>query len=292
MWARIWIQMSNTEWKLAAKWLQECRCLPESLKNHVISDTLSLKSFAIELRNGVALCSLLNHLLPDAVNPSKISNYSKSSRVMSAYNIGLFNDACRLFQLNPQITIDPDKLYDLDLSQTLNTLSLLSISPASIAKGYRGFYFDTDDSLKPDTSFDQETSQQANLDKEQIYAPATFFISGKLNAYDKISEHYKSPASKASNFFDLSAQASIKKTDHILRELLVTEESYLNMLNSLQDDYLLPVSKVLNYENYKCVGINIDILIKFHNLLYFKLLGACEGGQGKYTRFFLVLEFF
>lgn len=56
------------------------------------------------------------------------------------------------------------------------------------------------------------------------------------------------------------------------------------MLNSLQSDYLLPVSKVLNYENYKCIGINIEILVKFHNLLYFKLLGACEGGQGRTVR--------
>jgi len=196
---------------------------------------------------------------------------------MSAYNIALFTDACNLFDLNQSINIDPDKLYDLDLSQILSAISLISISKASISKGYMGFYYDSEDCLKPDTGSDLAL----NNDKE-IYAPATFFLNEKLNAYDKISEHYKSPASKASNFFDLSTQASIKKTDHILKELLVTEESYLNMLNSLQNDYLLPVSKVLNYGNYKCIGINIDILIKFHNLLYFKLLEACEGGQGNH----------
>ena len=51
-------------------------------------------------------------------------------------------------------------------------------------------------------------------------------------------------------------------------------------MNSLQNDYLLPVSKVLNYENYKCISINIEILLKFHNLLYYKLMEACEGGPG------------
>lgn len=123
------------DWKLAAKWLLQCNCLPEHLKSQLAKDTLTLKTFGVELRNGVILCNLLNYLIPNSVNLSKISKHSKQSRVMSAYNVTMFQEACSLFELNEPIQLDPDKLYDLDLSQTLKVLSMLSISPPSIAKG-------------------------------------------------------------------------------------------------------------------------------------------------------------
>lgn len=56
------------------------------------------------------------------------------------------------------------------------------------------------------------------------------------------------------------------------------------MLISLQNDYLVPLSKILSHETNKCVSINIDILCIFHNLLYCKLLDACEGGRGRTVR--------
>lgn len=214
---------------------------------------------------------------------SLVAKHSKSSRVMSSYNIGLFEEACIFFELNELIQIDTDKLYDLDLSQILQVLSLLSVCPASIQKGFTGFYIDSENSLQLTAT--PTLSDDTTKDTESIYAPATFFINSNteaiLDVYDKINEHYKSSTSKAKNLFKLSHHATIKKTDHILRELLLTEESYLNMLNSLQNDYLLPLSKILNHENNKCISINIDILLKFHNLLYYKLLEACEGGKGE-----------
>lgn len=54
---------------------------------------------------------------------------------MSAYNIGLFQEAINYFELNENVVIDSDKLFDLDLSQVLKILSQLSISPYSIKKG-------------------------------------------------------------------------------------------------------------------------------------------------------------
>lgn len=211
-----------------------------------------------------------------------VAKNSKSSRVMSAHNIGLFEEACIFFELNEMVQIDTDRLYDLDLSQILQILSMLSVCPTSIRKGFTGFYVDNNYSLQmtPTPTLKSDITK----DSESIYAPATFFINSQtetiLDVYDRINEHYKSSSSKAQNLFKLSHHATIKKTDHILRELLLTEESYLNMLNSLQNDYLIPLSKILNHENNRSVSINIDILVKFHNLLYYKLLEACEGGKG------------
>jgi hypothetical protein len=107
---------------------------------------LTLKDFGMELRNGVMLCNLLNYLMPDSLNLSKVAKHVASSRVMSAYNIGLFQEACIFFELNDfsSVQIDADKLYDLDLSQILQILSWLSICPASVKKGFSGFYIDNE----------------------------------------------------------------------------------------------------------------------------------------------------
>ena len=129
-------QISKTnEWKLAAKWLCMCGCLPEYLKGQLDKDSLTISKFGMELRNGVILCNLLNYLKPNSIDLSKVSKHSKTSRVMSAYNIGLFQEALNFFELNENFVIDSDKLFDLDLSQVLKVLSQLSICSYSIKKG-------------------------------------------------------------------------------------------------------------------------------------------------------------
>ena len=126
----------SEDWKLAVKWVDQCGCLSADLKNEFNKNTLSYKTFGIELRDGIILCNLLNYLRPNSIDSSKVSKHSTSSRVMSDYNISLFQEACKnFFDLESLVQIDSDKLYDLDLSQVLKVLSSLSVCPASIAKG-------------------------------------------------------------------------------------------------------------------------------------------------------------
>lgn len=80
------------------------------------------------------------------------------------------------------------------------------------------------------------------------------------------------------------------KRDFVIREILNTEDNFVNGLNTLWDDFLQPLSKFLNVEDRKCICINIESLINLHKLLYSHLSQACKGGVGRTQRICDVFE--
>ena len=81
---------------------------------------------------------------------------------------------------------------------------------------------------------------------------------------------------------------SHKKPDehsYVIREILATEETFLNLIRMLIDDYLTPLSNVMTSDEKKStLRINIDALYKLHKLLYQKLFEACVCKRGRTTR--------
>lgn len=82
------------------------------------------------------------------------------------------------------------------------------------------------------------------------------------------------------------------KRDFVIREILNTEENFLDGLNTLSSDFLVPLSRILNEQDRKLICINIDKLIKLHKSLYDQLFNACKGGQGRTQRICNVFENF
>ena len=80
------------------------------------------------------------------------------------------------------------------------------------------------------------------------------------------------------------------KRDFVIREILNTEENFVNGLNTLMDDFLQPLSKILNDEDRRCICINIENLIKLHKALYADLFQACKGGVGRTQRICYLFE--
>ena len=231
------------------------------------------------LRNGILLCDLLNSLIPDSIDLSKVNKLASTSRFMCAHNLSLFREACKShFDLNESDLFDPESVLEYDLTGLLKTLSCISKSSTSLSKGYKSFI--VSDSLHNNMTYNTYSNDM--LEIEQMYTPAAFFLENVTKNQQEtdylVYEHYKPIESKI-NLKKINLISS-KKSDYIIREVLVTEETYVNVLRSLQYDYIVPLSKVLNCETAQIIAINIEVLYKFHDLFYSKLLEACEGGKG------------
>ncbi len=65
--------------------------------------------------------------------------------------------------------------------------------------------------------------------------------------------------------------------DYVMKEIISTEENFVAGLNTLMNDFLLPLSTVLNDQDRKTICINMSELIKLHSTLYEELKTACKG---------------
>lgn len=82
------------------------------------------------------------------------------------------------------------------------------------------------------------------------------------------------------------------RRDFVMREILNTEENFVAGLNTLMQDFLIPLSRVLKEPDRKIICINLDRLIELHTRLRNALTQACKGGQGRTQRICLVFESF
>jgi len=67
------------DWKLCVKWLVQCRILPPDGKLAMGNGTLT--ELALFLKDGVALCQLLNRLRPRSIDNKAFSHRPQTSQV-------------------------------------------------------------------------------------------------------------------------------------------------------------------------------------------------------------------
>lgn len=117
---------------------------------------------------------------------------------------------------------------------------------------------------------------------ESNYTDDTFFNSqtSSDHVYDTI----------VKNAHSHSSSHQPMKRDFVMREILNTEENFVGGLNTLMNDFLLPLSKVLKKEDRDIICINLDKLIDLHSQLCTNLQNACRGGEGRTKRICLVFE--
>jgi hypothetical protein len=274
--------------KSCAKWLDSAVGLSAQAKANLAQNALTSKELANELRSGELLCRLIRNISPDLIDLSQVNtNNTETSQVMSVFNINLFLNACRLAlsDLDEKYYFDAEILFNfIDLKQEVITF-LSNLSKCKLVKSkLNGFNLNSSFSnsnlvnLTNNTEDDDEY-YTTNLDIYTVYAPTNFFFNN--NDYNEICEAFKqSKNSKVDKLFQLT-NVKIKSSEYVLRELIVTEESYINTLQFLYDNFIQPCSKFLSYENFKRIAINIDSLLKFHQVIYHKLIEASSGGQGK-----------
>ena len=73
------VTIMAVDWKLCVEWLVRCRILPPDSKLAMGNGTLM--DLALFLKDGVALCQLLNRLKPHAVDNKAFSHRPQTSQV-------------------------------------------------------------------------------------------------------------------------------------------------------------------------------------------------------------------
>lgn len=85
--------MAN-DWHQCVNWLVQCQML--SKEHRLCSDTARVQDLANFLKDGVLICNLLNHLVPETLDPRDFSQRPQMSQVVSIA-IYVFNYLIYLF---------------------------------------------------------------------------------------------------------------------------------------------------------------------------------------------------
>jgi len=130
---------------------------------------------------------------------------------------------------------------------------------------------------------------------ESYYTDESFLFNGLIEQQQQNQSEnsaYQSIVQQSHNHNHQQQQHQPLKRDFVMREILNTEENFLDGLNTLSHDFLQPLSRILNDTDRKLICINIDNLIKLHKSLYDQLCNACKGGIGRTQRICSVFENF
>ena len=237
---------------MCARWLDDCNCLPIELKQEMQINRLKVSTFSYELAKGEMLCHLVAYLQPESIDVYRIIPNPNCEKNKSKHNINMFLETCRSshFDIKDSKFINFDDLYSRKLDSIIYSLNILSKCPASANRGFGGFFYSQDSNART-TSYNK--LQEENEEAESDYCPIDFVLTATTEQESPVSfEH-------------------IRNHDHVIREIMETEEKNNIMLDCLQNDFLLPLSKTLSYDDQKCISLNIEYLIKFHQALYFKV---------------------
>lgn len=306
-------QSANNDWLLCARWLNDCRCLPVPVQQRLLSNELTLGEFANALRDGEILCILANFLIPGSIDVTQINRKAHNSQMLCLKNIRLFLDACTspaLFNLNESDLFDEHMLYELDLARVIQALSILSKTKASQNRGCGHFsLMSAGEKAHPSAASTNGISSRpsstsltstSNLNDdiyynilptelletpESYYTDESFLFGSQLN-----DSHNQSDDGVYQIIVQQQTSVQPLKRDFVIREILNTEENFVNGLDTLWADFLKPLSEILNDEDQKCICINIKELIQLHKRLYGDLFQSCKGGAGRTQRICQVFE--
>lgn len=302
-----------------ARWMDNLNCLPLILRERLHSNQLQLNEFASSLRDGEILCKMLNMIIPGCIDSSLINKRAQMSQLLCLNNIRLFLDVCKspqYFNLPESDLFDEHLLYDLgDFACVIRTLSLISRS--SLIKEtihYQGFSLASENersnsiSRRPSqssitskmpssNSFDLQDKNNDDIyynivppeaeTVESYYTHESFIINGLMDIQVNDNNAYQTIVTGPSH----QQQHQPLKRDFVMREILNTEENFLDGLNTLMNDFLTPLSKVLNEVDRQIIFANIDKLIDLHKALYLDLYNACKGKIiVKFISFFLIIS--
>ena len=277
--------LTNNDWVACAKWLQQCECLPTVLSQRLQLNELTLNEFAHGLRDGEILCNLVNFLLPGSVDTSQINRRAQFSAMLSLNNIRLFLNACKspnLFNLDESDLFDEHMLYNCDLVPVIKALHSLSKCAASQERGSPGFELGVEANNLTESAQDDI---YYNINPAEVDAPESYYTDDSFILGNSSNDPTNSSDSGVYQMIvQQPHQHQPLKRDFVLREIVNTEENFVNGLDILMNDFLNPLSTILNPADKKIICINMDSLIKLHKSLFDDLHKKCQGGPGRTIR--------
>jgi guanine nucleotide exchange factor VAV len=264
---------------LCASWLNDCESLPDNLKTHLANNDLKFADFAECLKDGLVLCNLLDYLNPGCVDFTKLHvQYAYLPRALCIDNIKIFLDACKnAFEMAESDLFEPEMVYDLDVAPVIRSLSSLSRCKAAQARCNGGFVYDEDNDASPTTgdSIYEEIYKKKVVCGNYIQM-APFILSMNTDEISQYAEILKlSSQTKASGLFEATVNLNPPKHVHIIKEIIVTEETFIKMIKSLIDHYLKPLAPIVTENDRKIISLNFETILNVHCKFYDGLYDAC-----------------
>ncbi|KAI1280472.1 Guanine nucleotide exchange factor VAV2 [Halotydeus destructor] len=306
--------MADALWRECANWLAKCKVIADD--HRVTCPSAQVLDLANTLRDGVLLCQLVNALNANSIDMKEVSLRPQMSQFLCLKNIRTFLSACQTgFGLESSLLFEPYMLFDLtDFGQVLNTLSLLSRSQVCTGLGIESFPLDGDASLH---YYDNDVYR--NLDELEAIAAANNGQLDNNNAEDVVNSNceneeamvaFEFPAVRSSSrrtheediYEDLcyvtlrvgpslpqtsAWPAPAEKRDFCIKELVETENNYVEALNMMVRHFLRPLKNIMTQEDRHVIFVYIKELTQIHTGFHSELYKACSSSQCRISVVFL-----
>lgn len=259
----------NELWQQCIKWIKSTGVLSPDAEFDKLSD------FAFILRNGVLLCHLAIKLSPNCIYSHEILSQYQQSHFVCSKNIALFLKACRdHFSIN-EVFSEDDLLELQNFPAVLRLLSQLSRSQKSRQLGLKPF---PEETILPSKLPMREESDDIYLNLREQYEQQqnTEFDNYSLinkqreeeeertgqEIYESICSQ-KIPRNRSLPICYLEFVPTNNR-DHCLKELLDTEISYLEGIQTIIDRFYNPLRFHLQSADFATIFINIYDILGLH----------------------------
>ncbi|XP_076259235.1 protein vav-like isoform X2 [Rhynchophorus ferrugineus] len=284
--ATAYISEINDElWRECASWLTKWEMLRHDHKaNWPDSKIVDLASI---LRDGVLLCKLVNKIDPGCIDMKDVNLKPTMAQFLCLRNINLFIKTCND---NFGITdvFEATMLFDLtDFHKVLCTLSKLSTSPKALRSGIQGFSAQKLKTREEDVIYQSlktvtltPTNTNGNTETQwQMFTIPCPRIESKEEIYDDLC--YVTFQSS------LPEPQPLEKRDFVIKELLDTENNYVDVLNKLKYSFMIQLVKYMKSEDHSTVFHKIKELYDIHSSFLSELLKTKTNPNIKISNVFL-----
>ncbi|XP_072176328.1 guanine nucleotide exchange factor VAV2-like [Diadema setosum] len=265
--------MSRQEsWRQCARWLVECGALHREHK--IMSPTAEAFDLGQTLRDGVILCHLLNHIKPGCIDTLELSNIrSQTSQFLCMKNIRTFLRACsRVFNIREADFFDPAWLYQMsDFGSLIDLLSKLSHTEDAQRTGAIPFSTVQEDIYGGLEDMADEHDLQ---DEGEIYDTVDEDEGDKI--YDDLVNIRREIKQAHAQRTSTTESMKVDKREFCRREIVETEQKYVEALHMLCEQFIKPLRQVLNRQDIDTIFLNIEELHRRHRAFFKDLQDAFQ----------------
>ena len=261
----------SLNWLEFLEWLVWCE-KNEPIKLYQLING-NIKEFEDNLYDGTFLCYLLNLISPGALNLDQLSNVK--SRTGCLHNIQMFLDGCkRMFNLTENELFQAEALdNENNLISILKTLSIISkIDEIQRKFGHNGFNV-----IIIENDYDYEGSP---------YTPAGICII-RTSYHDIMNANVLQNSLPIDIFGE---EIEICERINLIREIYVNEKKIVYLLQFLVDDFLKPLSAIINDYDRIVIFINIEKIRNLHTNLFESLNKAIHCNAKRTIRICTVFD--
>lgn len=217
------------------------------------------------LQDGVILCQLSNLLHPHSINPNEYSQCFQMPQCLCLKNIRLFLQACKtVFNMKENDLFEPAHLYEMkDLAKVIHTLSQISQTEACQKLNLQAFFVQ-----QLPCRHDKGTLKSFRSHyNDQTYGSKASHDRMEGDVYGRLVDFQPAVTPRDPE--------PVTKRELCIRELVVTEQNFIEALNMIKQYFMEPLKTVIQPQEFKTIFSFIELLHEIHSGFYVDLKKAC-----------------